>query len=159
MLRRTLCAAVVVAVAVGAAAAAEAIKVELKDFKFKDAEGNDTTSELYGFNEGEGKLFLYTNGAAVATVKVPEDGEYTITLELSCDEAKGEKAKVKLKVGDNVVKDSFELKSTEAKEYPFTAKLKKGEQKLSIEFLNDEFKEGEYDRNLFIHAVKLEKKK
>jgi hypothetical protein len=28
-----------------------------------------------------------------------------------------------------------------------------------IEFLNDEFMEGEYDRNLYVHAVKLEKKK
>jgi len=27
-----------------------------------------------------------------------------------------------------------------------------------IEFLNDEFKEGEYDRNLYVHAVMLEKK-
>ena len=31
--------------------------------------------------------------------------------------------------------------------------------KLVIEFLNDVYKENEYDRNLYIHSVKLEKKK
>jgi hypothetical protein len=37
-------------------------------------------------------------------------------------------------------------------------KLKKGESNLSIKFTNDVYKENEYDRNLFVHGVKIEKK-
>ncbi|MFO0849473.1 MAG: carbohydrate-binding domain-containing protein [Gemmataceae bacterium] len=158
MFRRVLCAAVVAAAAAGLAVAAEPTKIELKDFKFKP-KNEGTPDDLFGFNEGENKLFLYAHGTAYVEVKVPEDGEYTLTIEASSEEAKGEKAKFKLTVGGNVVEKSFELKQTDAKEYPFPAKLKKGAQKLEIEFLNDLYKEGEYDLNLYIHAVKLEKKK
>jgi hypothetical protein len=158
VVRRVLCAAVVAAAAAGLAVAAEPIKIELKDFKFKP-KNEGTPEDLFGFNEGENKLFLYAHGTAYVEVKVPEDGEYTLTIEASSEEAKGEKAKMRVAVGDVTVAKSFELKQTDAKEYPFTAKLKKGAQKLEIEFLNDLYKEGEYDLNLYVHAVKLEKKK
>ena len=49
--------------------------------------------------------------------------------------------------------------SDEPKEYKFPATLKAGERKLAIEFTNDVFKEGEYDRNLYVHEVKLTKAK
>jgi len=65
---------------------------------------------------------------------------------------------MKVAVDETVLAKEFALKEAAAKEYPFTAKLKKGTPKLSIEFLNDEFKEGEYDLNLYVHSVKLEKK-
>jgi hypothetical protein len=157
MRTRVLGALVVLAAAVGVAAAAEPIKLKLDDFKMKPTfEGGE---QLIGHNTDEGKLFFYVNGTATAEVKVPEDGEYTVTVEASCDEAEKEKAKFKLTVGDVEVHKSFELTATEAKEYPFTAKLKKGDAKLVIEFLNDAYKENEYDRNLYVHAVKLEKKK
>ena len=157
MVRRVLCASVVFTLTIGLAVAAEPIKLELKDFTMKAAfEGGQ---ELVGYNEGEGKLFYYVNGTGTATVKVPDDGEYVITIEASCDEAKGEKAKLSLKVGDTEVAKSFALTEVNMKEYPFTAKLKKGETKLVIAFLNDTFKEGEYDSNLYVHAVKLEPKK
>ena len=154
MPKRLLCVAVVLLAAIGVAAAADAIKVELKDFKIKGSLPGD----LFGFNEGEEKLFFLTTGAMEADVKVPEDGEYTITVEASCDEALNEKAKFKLSVGDVEVAKEHALTETVAKKYEFTAKLKKGEAKLAIEFLNDAYKENEYDRNLFVHAVKLEKK-
>ena len=44
------------------------------------------------------------------------------------------------------------------KEYKFDAKLTKGETTLSITYTNDVYKEGEYDRNLYLHAVSLKKK-
>jgi hypothetical protein len=156
MPRRLLCAAVFFA-AVGVTIAAEPIKLDLKDFKCKAK--SETAATLVGYNDAEGKIFFYTFGTATAEVKVPDDGEYTITIEASCDEAQNEKAKFKLTVGDEVVAKDFLLKETSAKEYPFTAKLKKGTTKLVIEFLNDVYKENEYDRNLYVHAVKLEAKK
>jgi Ca-dependent carbohydrate-binding module xylan-binding len=141
----------------GVAVAADPIKLELKDFKWKCK--FDSGDTLGGFEEGEGKLFFYTFGTQTATVKIPEDGEYTITVEASCNPAEKEMAKFKLTVGDVEVAKEHSLTQEEAKSYELTAKLKKGEAKLVIEFLNDKFKEGEYDLNLYIHGVKIEQKK
>lgn len=155
MLKRTVLSVAAVAVVAGlATAAALAGKIELKDFKMKG-----TAGENAGHNEGDGKLFFYAPDTAEAPVKIDADGEYTVTVEASCDAAKDENAKFTLKVGDEVVKKDFLLTQTDAKEYTFTVKLKKGEPKLSIEFTNDLYKEGEYDRNLYVHGVKVEKKK
>lgn len=158
MIRRTLYTFAALVVAVGLVAAAEPIKIALKDFKLKP-KNEGTSPELMGYNEGEEKLFYYVAGTATAEVKVPEDGEYTLTIEASCDEANKEKAKIKVMIGDDVVAKEFELKQVEAKTYEFTAKLKKGTPKLSIEFLNDLYKDGEYDMNFYLHSVKLEEKK
>ena len=47
------------------------------------------------------------------------------------------------------------LKADEMKDYKFNVPLKKGEHKLSIAFTNDTYKEGEYDSNFYVHAVKF----
>jgi hypothetical protein len=139
-----------------AGVAADAIKPDLKAFKWKSA--SEGGAELGGYDENESRFFFYTNGTATGEVTVPEDGEYAITVEASCTEAKKVYAAFKLSVGEAVVAKEQFLKAEEAKPYAITAKLKKGKQKLVIEFLNDEYKENEYDRNLFVHSVKLEKK-
>jgi hypothetical protein len=156
MLRNFWVGAVVVLAFAGTAVAADAITVALKDMKCKQAEG--ITFEGVQYVEGDSKIAFYTNGTATADIKVPEDGEYTITIEMSCDEAQGEKAQMKLTAGGTVVKDKFDLTQTAAKEYPFTAKLKKGDAKLVVEFLNDKYKENEYDLNLYVHAITIKKK-
>ncbi len=153
MFRRTVLSLAAVAAVAGLALAVPLGKIELKDFTFK------TGGDGAGFNEGDGKLFFYAQDVASVPVKVDADGEYTITVEASCDAALNENAKFTLKVGDVEVKKDFELKQPEAKEYTFTAKLTKGEPKLSLEFTNDKYKEGEYDRNLYVHAVKVGLKK
>ena len=139
--------------AAGVAFAADAIKIELKDFKY------ESPSETVGYKESDSKIFFYANGKAFQTVSIPEDGEYTLTIDASCDEALGMKAKMGIKVGDVVVDKSFELKSWEQKLYTFTVMLKKGSPKLELEFLNDIYKENEYDLNLYVHGVKLVPKK
>lgn len=154
MVRQLGVAAACLLLAVGTALAADPIKVDLKTAKFDPENG-----ELLGYSESDSRLFLYAPGKATVEVELPADGEYTITVEASCDEAQNEKAKFKLTVGDEVVKDSFELATTEAKEYTFTAKLKKGKQKLTVAFLNDAYKENEFDRNLYVQSIRLEPKK
>jgi hypothetical protein len=140
------------------AARAEApkpIEVGLADFKFKVPE---TMASLFGHNEGEGKLFFYTNGAAEATVKVPADGEYQIIVKASCDPAQNENAKFKLSIDGEAVGQETTLTAADTKDYTLTAKLKKGDRKLSIAFTNDVYKEGEFDRNLYVHGVTLKQK-
>src|SRR5262245_34837727 len=151
MSRALVSAAAFAALCVGVAVAADPIKLDLKDFKWKCK--FDTGADLGGYDEGESKLFFYTFGTQTATVKIPDDGEYTITVEASCTAAEKEMAKFKLTVGDVEVAKEHTLKEEAAKPYELTAKLKKGEQKLVIEFLNDKYKDGEYDLNLFVHGV------
>ena len=140
----------------GTAADKDSISVELKAFKFKVKEDK---ASLFGFNEGEDKLFFYTNGEGEATVKVPADGDYEIVIKASCDSALNERAKFKVRIDGTEVGKETLLTADEPKEYRLTAKLKEGDRKLSIEFTNDAYKENEYDRNLYVHAVTLKQTK
>jgi hypothetical protein len=138
-----------------AAAAAETIQLSPTDFKLTpEKKGNEDLVK-----NDDGKISFYANGTATATLKVPEDGDYTLAIDASCTEAEKQKAKFTLKVGDKIVKENFELTTEESKAYPFDVKLPKGETTISIRFTNDAYKENEYDRNLFVHEVRVELKK
>ncbi len=141
-------------VAFGSAAAAEgdAITVDLKTFKFKVA---DDLAALFGYNEGEEKLFYYTGGAGETTIKIPADGEYELVIKASCDPAQGERAKFKVTLGDAEFGKETLLTDDGAKEYKLTGKAKAGEQKLAIHYTNDVYKEGEFDRNFYVHGVSV----
>lgn len=136
------------------AATAEPIKLDLGDFKLAAAfKGGD---DLLKYEND--KINFYVNGTATVKLTVPADGDYVIVVDASCNEALKEKAKLTLKVGDTAIKENFELTTEDQKEYKFDAKLKKGETTLSISFTNDAYKENEYDRNLYVHGVTVEKK-
>lgn len=153
MTRRSLLVAVA-ALLVATAAAAEPIKLDLADFKLTPAfKGTD---DLLKYEND--KISFYSNGTATAKLTVPADGDYVIVIDASCDAALKENAKLTLKVGDKAVKENFELTAEDQKEYKFDAKLTKGETTLSVAFTNDVYKEGEYDRNLHVHGVRVEKK-
>jgi len=157
MVRRTLLCGLALLLAVGGAFAADAIEAALKDFKLSDAAGKESASVVY--NEGDGKIAFYVNGVAKQTLKADADGDYTLVIEASCDEANKTLAKVKILLNDKVVKDDFALTEKETKAYKFDVKLTKGDNKLHVEFLNDTYKENEYDLNLYVHSVKFEAKK
>lgn len=136
------------------AGAAEPIKLDLSLFKLTPAA--KIPDELLK-NEND-MLSFYASGSAAGKLTVPADGEYVIVIEASCTAALKENAKFTLKVGDKVIKEKFELTTEDQKEYKFDAKLTKGDTTLDISYTNDAYKENEYDRNLFIHAVRVEKK-
>ena len=153
MIRRCVPVAVV-GLFVSAAAAAEPIKLDLADFKLVSAvKGGD---DLVKYENDT--ISFYANGSATATLKVPADGDYVIVVEASGTAALKENPKLTLKVGDKAVKENFALSTEDQKEYKFDVKLPKGEATLSVAFTNDVYKEGEYDRNLMVHGVRLEKK-
>jgi hypothetical protein len=136
------------------ARAAEPINLELGLFKLTPAtKGAD---DLVKYDND--MLNFYANGTATSKLTVPADGEYVIVVEASGTAALKEHPKFTLKVGDTVVKEKFELTAEDKKEYKFDAKLTKGETTLSISYVNDAYKENEYDRNLFVHGVRVEKK-
>ena len=142
---------------VSGVALAEATEIKLKDFKVKPKfEGSDT---LAGVSDDGDKIFMYVVATATAEIEVKADGTFKFSIELSGDMAQKDRAKFKLTIGGTEVEKAFELKQNEAKEYTFKADLKKGKQKIEIEFLNDEFKEGEYDCNFYIHKVSYEEAK
>lgn len=70
----------------------DAIKLSLKDATYKAA--FDGGGDLLGYNEGEEKAFFYVNGSAEFKTKLPSDGEYTLTLNASCQAAEKENAKI-----------------------------------------------------------------
>ena len=157
---KALCAVLALCVpafAVAATLLADPIKVELKDFKVLTVDGKEAADAL-GYNADDNKLFYYTHGIGTVAVKFPDDGDYTIVLEASCDKAKDELAKIKVKLGDKVIKEEFALTADGVKEYKFDVTVKKGERKLSVEFLNDTYKEGEYDLNFYLHGARFETK-
>ncbi|MGL6076276.1 MAG: carbohydrate-binding domain-containing protein [Fimbriiglobus sp.] len=157
MFRFMLVAFLSVGLMAGFSSAADEIKVALKDFKVTDKEGKE--NENLGFNEADEKIFMYSHGIAKAEVKAEDEGEYELVFEASCDEANKELAKIKIMIGDKEVKKEFSLTQGDKKEYKIDVKLTKGENKLSFEFLNDLYKEGEYDLNFYLHSAKLVKKK
>jgi hypothetical protein len=137
-----------------AAGAVEPIKLDLADFKLTPAA--KVADDLVKYENDA--INFYANGTATAKLTVPADGDYVIVVDASCQAALKENAKFTLKVGDTVVKEKFEQTTEDKKEYKFDAKLTKGETTLSIAYVNDVYKEGEYDRNLFVHGVRVEKK-
>jgi hypothetical protein len=126
------------------------LKADLSKIKF-----TATPEELFGWDDGESRAFFLTNGLGEVTVNVPADGEYEIVINASCNAAKGENAKFKLKVDGTQVGAETQLKSEDAKDYSFTASLKAGARKIGTEFTNDLYKEGEYDMNFYLHGVKV----
>ncbi len=145
--------ALVLATAV-VATAAEPIKLDLADFKLAPAKKG--ADDLVKYENDT--ISFYANGTASAKLTVPADGEYVIVIDASCAAALKENARFTLKVGETIVKEKFELTAETEKEYKFDAKLTKGETTLSIAYVNDVYKENEYDRNLFVHGVRVEKK-
>jgi hypothetical protein len=155
---RFVAAAVLTAGAWSLATAAEgdSITVDLKSFKFKVAENLAT---LFGYDEGESRVFYYTAGAGETTIKLPAEGEYELVVKASGDPAQGERAKFKVSLDGEAVGKETQLTDDFSKEYAFTLRAKAGEHKLAIEYTNDVYKEGEYDRNFYIHALALKAKK
>ena len=92
-------------------------------------------------------------------MKVPADGDYQIVVKASGDKALKEGAKFKVAIDGKQCGKETETSDGDPREYKFSTTLKSGERKLSIEFTNDAFKEGEYDRNLYVHSVALKKVK
>src|SRR5688572_30542682 len=69
-------------------AEAKPVTADLSKFK-GPAEG----AELFGYDDGSGRIFMYTAGAVEIPVKIAVDGAYEIVVNVSCDEAMGQKAK------------------------------------------------------------------
>ena len=157
MTRRTLLSLAALLLLVGGVVAADALVAPLKDFKLADEAGKESDSVT--FVDADDKIAFYVNGTAKATVKAEEAGDYTLTLDASCDEANKTLAKVKIQLNGKAVNDEFALTQADTKSYKFDVKLVKGDNKVHIEFLNDTYKENEYDLNFYVHAVKFDKKK
>jgi hypothetical protein len=129
------------------------IKADLSKIKF-----TGDSAELFGWDDGESRAFFLTNGLGEVVVKVPADGEYEVVVSASCQAAKGENAKFKLKVDGVQAGAETQLKSEDVKDYPLTAALKAGDRKIGIEFTNDVYKEGEYDLNFYLNGLKVVRK-
>jgi pyruvate/2-oxoglutarate dehydrogenase complex dihydrolipoamide acyltransferase (E2) component len=139
-----------------APADAKPIAVELSKFA---AIGEFKDSDHFGYDDGNERMFYYANGCAEAAVKIPAGGEYEITVKAACDEAEKEFARFRLRIDGQAASGEVVLAGVDPKDYKVVTKIAAGDRKLGIEFTNDIWKEGEYDRNLFIHGVSLKRVK
>jgi hypothetical protein len=130
--------------------------VELAKFA---AIGEFKDSDHFGYDDGNERMFYHANGCAEAKVKIPADGEYEITVKAACDEAEKEFARFRVRIDGQAASGEVVLTGVDPKDYKVVTKVAAGERKLGIEFTNDIWKEGEYDRNLFIHGVSLKRVK
>jgi len=138
------------------AAEGDAIKVDLKSFKFKVPEA---IASLFGYDEGQGRLFYYGAAPGEMMVKLPTDGEYELVIRASCDPALNERAKFKVALDGQPVGMETLLTDDGEKDYTLKVSAKAGERKLVIEYTNDVYKENEYDRNFYVYGVTLKKVK
>jgi hypothetical protein len=118
--------------------------------------GPTENAELFGYDDSAGRIFLYSGGAIVVPVKLTGDGDYELAINAACDEADGQKAKFSVTINGQAVGDEVTCTTTDAKEYVIKAAgLKAGDHKVAITFLNDLYKENEYDLNFYVHGVAL----
>jgi predicted Ser/Thr protein kinase len=131
----------------------KAAPVHLKPEDFKLADGQP-------FNEvTPGRIRFLANARFEAPVRILDDGVYVFTVTASCDVARNEFAKFDF-TADGVLQATVKLTDENPKEYEVTARLKAGEQRIGIAFLNDFYVASPFeDRNLYVHLVSYRKSK
>lgn len=133
-------------------AAPAPVTVELKDVM---GPGGDSAAN-FGFDEGNSRIFMYSNGAVGLPLKIAADGDYELTITAACDEADGNKAKFSVSLDDQVLAAEVTTTDTAPKDYVVKVPgAKAGAHKVSIAFLNDLYKENAYDLNMYVHGVVL----
>ncbi len=130
------------------------ISLDVKQFKYLVEEQYQSA---FGYNAEQSKAYWYTNGVGEIAVKIAIEGSYEIKIKASGDSALNERAKFKIGFAGEQIGKEMSLRTDEVADYAYKVKAKQGEQMLTIEFTNDDRKEGEYDRNLYIHEVTLKR--
>jgi hypothetical protein len=116
--------------------------------------GPTDNAELFGYDDSNSRLFFFSSGTMTLPAKLNADGDYEIVISAACDEAIGEEAKFTVAIDGNLIGGEVSCTTTDAKEYVVKAPgLTAGEHKIAISFLNDVYKEGEYDLNFYLHGV------
>ncbi len=131
----------------------EPFELPLKSFRFAQQFGG--TEALQGYDGNEKRVYFYFNGPAEATVGVQDDGVYEVVVKASCDPALDGFAHFTLSIDGVAVGNETRLTAAEPRDYKFSARLKNGARRLVLEYTNDVYQEGEYDRNLYVHKVTL----
>jgi len=131
-------------------AEAKPVTAELSKFK-----GPAEAAELFGYDDGNGRIFMYTAGTVEIPVKLTADAVYEIVVNVSCDEAMGQKAKFTVAVDGQKIGEEISCTTADDKAYTLKASLKAGDRKIAVSFLNDLYKENEYDLNMYVSGLKL----
>ncbi len=126
------------------------IKADLTKAKFP----NENT-EHFAWDDGESRIYYYSNGVAEVVLKVPADGDYEVTVTAGCQEANKQFAKFVLEVDGQKQGGEVSLTAEAPKDYACCLPLKAGDRKIGVRFTNDIYKEGEYDMTLYVHGLKL----
>lgn len=117
--------------------------------------------QLKGDGNGASQRTIASQGTAFWTEQLPWGGPYELKLTLSGDQAGDEPVQVAVLVDEKLIKKiNVPNERGDAKPYKLDLKLKKGEVKIGVRFLNDFYRPAEngkpqQDRNLHLHHVEL----
>ena len=111
-------------------------------------------------NAQDGARFLAGQGTVFVEHKFPTDGEYLIRIGAWAQQAGEEPARISFKLGKDEIK-KFDVVATQEQPGVYEEKIKAtaGQQKLSVEFLNDFYDEnlpeGKRDRNFILEFIEV----
>lgn len=103
-------------------------------------------------------ICLATEGFVHRAVEIPADGNYRLRMTVGADQAGAEKARLKVKFGDQVLEEKKDITVPGAghyQEWVFNVPLKKGTHDFHVEFLNN-YGGKDGDRNAFFTEATLE---
>ncbi len=108
----------------------------------------------------DGARFLASQGTIYAEHNFPQDGEYLVRIGAWAMQAGEEPARISFKVGKDEIK-KIDVAATQAEPGVYEEKVKvaAGQQKLSVEFLNDfydeKLPEDKRDRNFVLESIEV----
>ncbi len=118
-------------------------------------------AQLQGDGNGQSQRTIASSGTAFWTEKLPWGGPFDLKLTLSGDQAGDEPVQVTVLVDEKPVKKiNVPNDRADPKPYKVELKLRKGEVKIGVKFMNDFYQAAEngqkqQDRNLHVHHVEL----
>ena len=102
-------------------------------------------------------VVLFTNGTIEKKLVVPKSGRYDLLIHMHGAQAGKESAQAEVQIdGKSERKIRVKAKKAGEKLYEVSVRLRKGERQIGVSFLNDWFKKGEGDRNLWVHEIWIE---
>jgi len=121
-----------------------------------DLMGHDFNHVQGGGVYFDNKLAIFaSNGSIHREFEIPAEGEYRITLVASANQAGKERARMSVKLGEEVRTMDITAPDGKSQWLSFTAKkLTTGKHTLTISFVNDYYNEGK-DRNAYLERVMI----
>ena len=128
------------------------------EIQIKFHEAKLPKNDHFGYQADGSHLHFFSNGKAEWTVSAKRAGAYTLEVKASCTKGPDGFAQFQISTNGKTAGKPVSLKRESVDEYTVKLELKRGQNIIGLAFVNDAYAEGEHDRNLFVHGLKLSAK-